>query len=149
MGNQLLDTRDLIERRDELKSQIFSDFKERFEEEIEDVDDLEDFENKEEFEDSELVEGIDITDFLEMWDDEFKEIEEINEIEENCTDFIYGATLIHEDYFEEYCKELVEDCGYISKDFPSWIEVDWDATANNMSSDYTSVSYRGDDYYVR
>ena len=40
MKNQILDTRDLIEKRDELKSQIFEDFKNRFESEIEDIDDL-------------------------------------------------------------------------------------------------------------
>ena len=149
MKRDILDTRDLIEKRDELKADIFSDFKERFEEEIEDIDDLEDFENEDSFIDSELLENIDITDFLETWDDEFKEIEDINEIEENCEDFQYGATLIHEDYFEDYCRDLVEDCGYISKDFPSWIEVDWEATASNMSADYTSVTYQGESYLVR
>jgi hypothetical protein len=149
MKNQVLDTRDLIEKRDELKSQIFEDFKNRFESEIEDIDDFEDFESKETFEDSDLVEELDITEFLELWDDEFNEIAEINEIEENCEDFQYGATLIHEDYFEDYCKDLVEECGYISKDFPSWIEVDWKATAGNMSADYTTVKYRGEEYLVR
>ena len=149
MKNQVLGTRDLIEKRDELKAQIFEDFKNRFESEIEDIDDFEDFESKETFEDSDLVEGLDITEFLELWDGEFDEIAEINEIEESCEDFQYGETLIHEDYFEEYCEELCIECGYISKDFPSWIEIDWKATAGNMSADYTTVKYRGEQYYTR
>lgn len=41
----------------------------------------------------------------------------------------YPVTLIRDSYFTEYAEELVTDCGYISKDFPHWIAVDWDATA--------------------
>jgi hypothetical protein len=149
MKNQVLDTRDLVEKRDELKSQIYLDFKERFESEIEDIEEFEDFENKDTFEESDLLEEIDITDFLELWEDEFNEISEINYIEENCSDFQYGETLIHEDYFTEYCEELCQDCGYISKDFPSWIEIDWDATANNISADYSQCEYQGEQYLFR
>ena len=149
MKNQVLDTRDLIEKRDELRTQIFEDFKNRFESEIEDIDDFEDFESRETFEDSDLVEELDITEFLELWDDEFDEIAEINEIEEECSEFQYGETLISEDYWEDYCRDLVEDCGYISKDFPSWIEIDWEATASNISADYTTVNYQDETYYIR
>jgi hypothetical protein len=57
--------------------------------------------------------------------------------------------LIEEDDFDEYCKELLEDCGYISKDFPVWIEIDWDATANNVRQDYQEVEFRGTNYLFR
>ena len=61
----------------------------------------------------------------------------------------YPVTLIRDDYFEEYARELVEDCGYIAKDFPSWIEVDWKATARNVRMDYTSVEYGDVTYWSR
>ena len=28
----------------------------------------------------------------------------------------------------EFAEQLCQDCGYITKDFPSWIEIDWQAT---------------------
>lgn len=60
-----------------------------------------------------------------------------------------GATCIRDDYFEEYAKELVEELGYMPKDFPSFIEIDWEATARNLESDYTSIEFDGVTYLVR
>ena len=57
--------------------------------------------------------------------------------------------LIHEDDFEEYTEELCKDCGYISDDFPWWIKIDWEATADNVKMDYTSVDFEGESYLVR
>ena len=37
----------------------------------------------------------------------------------------------------EFAKEIVSDCGYISKDMPSWSEIDWEKTWDNLSYDYT------------
>ena len=139
MNTQILDTRDLIEKRDELKEQILTSFKETFEHYAEDTDSFEEI----------LFEEEEIQAWVEIWQDELKEIEEINEIEEECSEFQYGETLIREDYWEEYCEELCIDCGYISKDFPNWIEIDWNATANNMSADYTTVNYQDEIYYIR
>ena len=56
---------------------------------------------------------------------------------------------IEEDDFEDYCEELVIDCGYIPKDFPSWIEIDWEATASNMKQDYSELDYQGITYLFR
>ena len=39
----------------------------------------------------------------------------------------------------EFAKEIVSDCGYISKDMPSWIEIDWQKTWDNLSYDYTEI----------
>jgi len=39
----------------------------------------------------------------------------------------------------EFAKEIVSDCGYISKDMPSWIEIDWEKTWDNLSYDYTEI----------
>lgn len=61
----------------------------------------------------------------------------------------YPVTLVRDSYFTDYAQELVEDCGYISKDFPSWIEVDWQATARNVQIDYTSADFGGVTYWFR
>lgn len=140
MRRDCIDTRDLIEKRDELKQQILYSFLETFEH----------YEDQTECFDDILFEEEEIQSWKEDWEDELKEIEEIDKIEDEFgSEFDYGVTLVHEDYFEEYTEELLIDCGYISKDFPSWIEIDWEATANNVKQDYTEVEYQGETYYGR
>lgn len=41
---------------------------------------------------------------------------------------------------EDFTQNLLDDLGYIPKDFPSWIEIDWDATANNVMQEYIESS---------
>ena len=62
----------------------------------------------------------------------------------------YGATLIPENEFEEYARELAEDIGAIPSDY-SWpaSHIDWEAAARALRMDYTSVTFDGDDYLVR
>jgi len=61
----------------------------------------------------------------------------------------YPITLIRDSYFTEYARETLEDCDYISKDFPHWIEIDWTATARNIRMDYTSTEIDGVIYWYR
>jgi hypothetical protein len=72
-----------------------------------------------------------------------------DEAEGYAPDWQYGETLIRRSYFVEYVEELCEDCGYLPKDLPSWIVIDWDATARNVEVDYTSVDFDGVEYLVR
>lgn len=140
MRNDFIDTRDLIERRDELKQDILNSFLEDFEHYADRTDDFDDI----------LFEEEEIQNWKEGWLDEIAEIGEIEKIEDELgSEFEYGVTLVQEDYFEEYTKELLTDCGYLSKDFPSWIEIDWEATAKNVKQDYTGVEYQGRTYYGR
>ena len=42
----------------------------------------------------------------------------------------------------EFAEMIASDCGYISRDMPSWIEIDWQKTWNNaLSYDYTQIGY--------
>lgn len=61
----------------------------------------------------------------------------------------YPVTLIDDTSFTDYTREMLEDCGYIPNDFPTWIEVDWDATARNVRVDYTSTEIDGRTYWYR
>lgn len=134
-----LDTRDLAETREELKQSILDSFLETFPHYEDMTDTFEDIRFEEE----------EIESWKEDWLDELKQIEEIDNIENECSEFSYGETLIEEDDFEEYCEELITDCGYISRDFPSWIIIDWEATANNVRQDYSEVDYQGITYLFR
>jgi hypothetical protein len=64
-------------------------------------------------------------------------------------DWQYGAMLIHDHSFTYYAQELCEYLGYLPKDFPAWIEIDWKATARNIQQDYKSVDFDGVTYWVR
>lgn len=70
---------------------------------------------------------------------------------EECSDYAcdweYGGALIHEDYFEQYMDDMLEDCGDIPKNLPSYltITVDYDA----LKQDYTEVDFDGETYYIR
>ena len=42
----------------------------------------------------------------------------------------------------EFAEMIASDCGYISRDMPSWIEIDWQKTWDNaLSYDYTQIGY--------
>lgn len=135
-----LDTRNLAERREALKQEILDSFLENFphyEEMTESFEDIR-FEEKE------------IKSWKQDFEDELKEIEEIDDVENELgSEFKHGVTLVDVDDWVEYVEQDLEDCGYISKDFPSWIEIDWEATADNVKQDYTEVNYQGNSYLGR
>lgn len=68
---------------------------------------------------------------------------------EHSSDWDYGETLIRRSCWVDYCQEMVEDSGYIPKDLPSWIEIDWEATARNMEQDYATIHIEGFEYLIR
>lgn len=61
----------------------------------------------------------------------------------------YPLTLIHENYFVEAMRELLEDIGDIPRELPSYIVIDWEATADNLRVDYSSVEIEGHTYWFR
>ena len=139
-----IDTRDLIETRDELKQQVLDSFLENFPHYEEMTSDFEDI----------LFEEEEIQSWKEYWLDEIEEITDIEKLEDEVNDyagdnFEDGVYLIAEDDFEDFVEQDLEDCGYIPKDFPTWIEIDWEATANNVRQDYTEVEFRGTAYLFR
>lgn len=136
----ILDTRDLIERRDELKQEILDSFLETFEHYADDTDSYEDIRFDEE----------ELESWKSDWEDEIEEIEEIDSLEDEIGgEFEYGEAMIDTDDWEYYVRDLLEDTGDVPRDFPSWIVIDWEATASNVSQDYNIVTYQGTDYYVR
>jgi hypothetical protein len=140
MSTQVLDTRDLIERRDELKEGILNSFLETFEHYKERTESFEDI----------LFEEEEIQEWKEDWEDDLQEIDQIDKIEYTLgSEFEYGVTLVREDYWEEYVEDLLVEIGYLPKELPCWIEIDWVSTAYNVSQDYEEVLYQGDTYLGR
>lgn len=139
-----LDTRDLLERREVLKQEILDSFLENFPHYEEMTNDFEDI----------LFEEEEIQSWKEDWLDEIEEITDIEKLEDEVNDyagdnFEDGVYLIVEDDFEDFVEQDLEDCGYIPKDFPTWIEIDWEVTAENVRQDYSEVEFRGTTYLFR
>ena len=61
-------------------------------------------------------------------------------------DYFVDAVQYFEDSYQgeyeggaEFAEQMTSDCGYISRDMPSWVEIDWEATWENLSYDYTEI----------
>ena len=101
-----------------------------------------------------LFEEEEIESWKEDWLDEIEEITDIEKLEDDVNDyagdnFEDGVYLIVEDDFEDFVEQDLEDCGYIPKDFPTWIKIDWEVTAENVRQDYSEVEFRGTTYLFR
>ena len=135
-----IDTRDLIETRDELKQEILDSFLENFPHYEEMTESFEDI----------LFEEEEIESWKQDWQEEINQITCIDEVEDEIgSEFDFGVTLIPEDDFTDYVEDLLKGCEYISDDFPSWIEIDWEATAENVKQDYSELEYEGETYFYR
>jgi len=93
---------------------------------------------------------------LESFDmDELELLNEVVSQGEDSPDWSHGETLINENYFEDYIRELVNDCYEIPKEFGSgdWpyrhMQMDWEAAADEALSDYNSIEVNGTTYYIR
>ena len=69
-----------------------------------------------------------------------------NLVDEFIEDFDVSTIENFEDMYQgqltgaEFAEETCTDCGYISKDMPSWIHIDWQKTwDNSLSYDYTEI----------
>lgn len=100
-----------------------------------------------------IIDSRDLIEALDEWqaiadDDEYSEEEReeaqknADEIEAFCapfegySDWQHGETLIEEEHFIDYIKELLQDIGDLPSDLPSYLVIDWDATADNLAHDY-------------
>lgn len=126
MNREFFDSRDLIERLEEL-------------EELEGI----------------INEGEASPEEIEEWnesEDEYRKLKEFADYAEaNCEDWPYGETFIHADYFAQYSKELVSDVGYLPDNLPDFIEdnIDWEGVADDLKVDYTEFELDGNTYYAR
>jgi hypothetical protein len=145
INRKVFDSRDLIQYRDEIAEDIvnlYNDYMTEIDEDWEDLDDIDEV-------------NLDEADFVEANEDEVEEYIAIrnfcDDISRDCSDFEWGTSIIHEDYFEDYCRELVEDIGDLPKNLPTYIEnnIDWSGVADDLKVDYSEAEYNGDTYYFR
>ena len=61
----------------------------------------------------------------------------------------YPVTLIRGTHFADYTQEMLQDCGTIPRDLPHWVHIDWEATAREVKVDYSEVEIDGVTYFYR
>lgn len=94
---------------------------------------------------------------LAEWDesaegDELRSLQALaKEAEGYAADWHYGETLIRDSYFEDYARDLANDVhgrGVRDAEWP-FNHIDWEAAADALKADYTSVDFDGVTYWVR
>jgi DNA repair exonuclease SbcCD ATPase subunit len=166
-SDDVIDSRDVISRLEELQ-----DEREELKNKLDEWDEEHDWDEEQELEEKEQEDwGVGalekdeakeklrderqkLIDDLQEWDDdngeELESLKDLNGEGENASsDWRHGETLIRESYFTDYCEELCKDVGDLPREIPHYIVIDWEATANNIKADYTSIDFDGETYYVR
>lgn len=167
-GKDVLDSRDIEARIDELESERsdWEDERKEWDELVEQIRVIENektvFESSDDPEDpdaefpgqGELDRLQDELDNMHEPDDEFEYQDELDTLVEmrdevGSSEWTYGLTLVHESYWVEYVEEFVKDIGDIPHNVPSYIEIDWEATASNIKVDYAEVTVENETYFYR
>jgi uncharacterized protein (UPF0335 family) len=150
-SDDVIDSRDIIERLEELESErqdlvdAISDAQDEFNAAEDDAPEIR------ALLETMLIHAITA---LNDWDndnaDELKALQALaKEGEDYAEDWDHGATLVRESYFTDYCEELVSDIGDMPRKIPGYIVIDWEATADNLKADYTEIDFDGVTYLVR
>lgn len=61
----------------------------------------------------------------------------------------HSSEFIADHYFVDAMRELVQDIGDLPAEIPAYLEIDWDATAENLKQDYSDIEIEGNSYYIR
>lgn len=119
-GEDIIDVRDIIERYEELESEIPEELCQRDPEQVAEKNKLD-----------ELLSELAGNGGDEQWRGDW-----------------YPVTLIRESYFTDYARDLVLDC-YDLKGLPTFVHIDWEATAREVKVDYSEVEIDGVTYFYR
>jgi hypothetical protein len=80
--------------------------------------------------------------------DELKILRDLRD-DVSSSEWRHGVTLIRRSYWVEYCEDFCKDIGDIPEEIPSYIEIDWDKTADNLEADYSTTDWDGIEYLYR
>ena len=97
-----------------------------------------------------FIESFGETEFLTHYETYHRLVDDYgqNLVDEFAQEFDVDSVEHFEDMYQgqydsgaEFAEEIASDCGYVSRDMPSWIEIDWQKTWDNaLSYDYTELS---------
>lgn len=138
LESDVIDLRDIIARVEELEDELQSEYQAYSESE----DDPMEYDDWEYGGDSEEIQ-------------EYKELKKILDELKGCGgdeewrgDW-YPITLIADRYWIDYVEDLVSEIGDLPRDLPSYLVIDWEATANIIQQDYSNLTIGDEDYWYR
>lgn len=143
--DDLIDSRDVIQRIDDLETELREEFDTRHADRDTDMIDFDNW----------LVtlahDTSPMPDPFMHHADELLELRELAAQADGYTaDWTHGATLIRDSYFETYAQELAEDIGAIKREMQwPYTCIDWAQAARELQHDYTAVEFDGVTYWVR
>jgi hypothetical protein len=173
-NNDIIDSRDVIERIDELESELNSleceaceghgtvTIPQGREDDGDDEDNCSacggdgtvDASNVTKEDADKVVAARSLT-FLSEFQDELEELwllrAFLEEMEQNAGEGVqHGVVAVRDSYFERYARQEAEDCGLI-KDDATWPNncIDWTEAARQLQQDYSCIDYDGVEYWVR
>ncbi|RPJ30102.1 MAG: hypothetical protein EHM17_00370 [Verrucomicrobiaceae bacterium] len=85
----------------------------------------------------------------EVWEKQQPEGQEYAKLIDIIEEVGSADFLIHESHFSDHVREMLEDGGDVPKKLAWYIEIDWEATAENIRSDYSTIEIDGQTYYYR
>ena len=133
----VLDSRDLQKRLDELENEL--------EELIEELEDAEEENEETSIEDAKQA--------IKEWKDENREeLDELLSLKDiSGAEWDYGITFIAEEDFEEYAQELAADLYGEEIRNAHWPFdcIDWEQAADALRQDYSAIDYQGTTYLFR
>lgn len=154
-SDDVIDSRDVIARIEELESEREA-LVETLGEAETDFADAE--ENGSDYEDLEAAVS-DARSALDDWEADYgaelNALKKLADEAESSPDWAHGETLIRDSYFVEYTERLVDDCYDLPKEMNSsdwpWrhMKIDWEAAADDLKSDYFDVDFDGVTYWIR
>ena len=96
-----------------------------------------------------FIENYGQTEFLTYYETYHRLVDDYgqNLVDEFAEEFDVDSVEHFEDMYQgqytsgaEFAEMIASDCGYVSRDMPSWIEIDWQKTWDNaLSYDYTEL----------
>lgn len=87
--------------------------------------------------------------------DELEPLEAFCSVGEGYSEWSSGVSLIHEDHFVEYTKQLIDDAYEmpVELDQGGWpwdhISIDYDAAAEALKQDYGTIEFEEETYYLQ
>ena len=81
---------------------------------------------------------------------ELKGLTDLQEEASSSPDWPYGEALIRDSYFKRYAQEFAKDTGALDgpRHWPNNC-IDWDQATDELQMDYTSVDFSGVTYWIR
>lgn len=157
-NHDVIDSRDVIERLNELQDEI-----DTMEFDVEEaVDAINDWIEPDEptsetdaafevLKQNKLDAQTRLDDWMSENGDEYKALKTLDaDGSEYASDWRHGETLIHESYFKTYAEELANDIGAIDSKAGWPLNcIDWGEAAEQLKFDYAAVDFHGDTFYIR